>query len=87
MFSKFVCNNVTGCAVSLGLPVGLDVELRQRSAASSSDFMRLARRRFSPEEVAQLEGEHPLSWLPDSLLGCQCAWLCAFAPSQEVLLS
>jgi hypothetical protein len=42
--------------VSLGLPVGLDVELRQRSAAASSNFMRLAKRRFSSEEVAQLEG-------------------------------
>jgi hypothetical protein len=47
--------------VSLGLPVGLDVELRQRRAAASSDFMRLAKRRFSSEEVAQLEGEHAAS--------------------------
>jgi hypothetical protein len=42
--------------VSSGLPVGLDVELRQRRAAASSDFMRLAKRRFSLQEVAQLEG-------------------------------
>jgi hypothetical protein len=55
-----MCDVAAGCAVSLGLPVGLDVELQQRRAAASSDFMRLAKRRFSTEEIAQLEGTYVL---------------------------
>lgn len=55
-----------GCAVTAGALVGLDVEETQRR--TRGDPLRLARRRFSPAEVASLKGrslhgsQHPL-WL------------------------
>ncbi|KAF8062731.1 hetI [Scenedesmus sp. PABB004] len=48
--------SLLGCAVCLGEPVGLDVELVRRAAASRPGVLRLARRRFSAEEAALLEG-------------------------------
>lgn len=43
-----------GCAVTAGAQVGLDVEETQRH--THGDPLRLARRRFSPKEIASLEG-------------------------------
>ena len=45
----------TGCAVTAGTLVGLDVEESGRSTRQG-DPLRLARRRFSPAEIASLEG-------------------------------
>ena len=48
-----------GCAVTAGALVGLDVEESGRSTRQG-DPLRLARRRFSPAEIASLEGAQPM---------------------------
>ena len=53
-----------GCAVTAGAQVGLDVEETQR--LTRGDPLRLARRRFSPKEIASLEGGPPLLLSPAS---------------------
>ncbi|CAK0738564.1 hypothetical protein CVIRNUC_001061 [Coccomyxa viridis] len=53
-FSLSHTEALLGCAVTAGALVGLDVEETQRR--TRGDPLRLARRRFSPAEVASLEG-------------------------------
>ncbi len=73
-----------GCAVSLGALVGLDIESAER--LTRKDPLALARRYFSPSELAALEGEDAVSASRTSFRKCYSAFKtivsCPLKPSR-----
>ena len=67
-----------GCAVTAGPLVGLDVEASGRH--TTGDPLRLARRRFSPAEIASLESAASVRVSP---LGHTC--MCLFQHRKTVV--